>query len=118
MNNLSDYDPRWCDGHFCPKDCDRCPYRAENRGGKRMAEYIGREEAKAKIREKFKFVPARIEINEALNSIPAADVWEVVHCADCAHAEESLVNGCVYCNEMERARIKEGFCAWGERKES
>jgi hypothetical protein len=31
MNNLSDYDPRWCDGHYCPKDCDRCPYRAENR---------------------------------------------------------------------------------------
>ena len=24
MNNLSDYDPRWCDGHFCPKDCDHC----------------------------------------------------------------------------------------------
>lgn len=51
-----------------------------------------------------------------LKEIPAADVWEVVHCADCAHAEESLVSGCVYCNEMERARIKEGFCAWGERR--
>jgi len=51
-----------------------------------------------------------------LKEIPAADVWEVVHCSDCAHAEESLVSGCVYCNEMERARIKEGFCAWGERK--
>ena len=55
---------------------------------------------------------------DAISAIPVADVWEVVHCADCAHAEESLVNGCVYCNEMERARIKEGFCAWGERKES
>lgn len=53
-----------------------------------------------------------------LKEIPAADVWGVVHCADCAHAEESLVSGCVYCNEMERARIKEGFCAWGERKAS
>lgn len=48
--------------------------------------------------------------------VPAADVEEVVHCADCVHAEESLVSGCVYCNEMERARIKEGFCSWGERK--
>ena len=43
-----------------------------------MAEYIERETAKAKIREKFKFVPARIEINEVLNSIPAADVRPVV----------------------------------------
>ena len=41
-----------------------------------MAEYIERETAKAKIREKFKFVPARIEINEVLNSIPAADAIE------------------------------------------
>ena len=43
-----------------------------------MAEYIERETAKAKIMEKFKFVPARIEINEVLNSIPAADVRPVV----------------------------------------
>jgi len=43
-----------------------------------MAEFIDREVAKAKIREKFKFVPARIEINEVLNSIPAADVRPVV----------------------------------------
>jgi len=56
------------------------------------------------------------DVLDELEDFPAADVWEVVHCADCAHAEESLVSGCVYCNEMERARIKEGFCAWGERK--
>lgn len=55
---------------------------------------------------------------DAISAIPDADVWEVVHCADCVHAEESIVSGWVYCNEMERARIKEGFCAWGERKES
>lgn len=58
------------------------------------------------------------DVLDDLEDLPAADVWEVVHCADCVHAEESLVSGCVYCNEMERARIKEGFCAWGERKES
>ncbi len=45
-----------------------------------------------------------------------ADVVEVVRCYDCVHAEESLVSGFVYCNEMERARIKEGFCAWGEKR--
>ncbi len=32
MNNYADYDPAWCDGHFCPRDCEICTYRAENRG--------------------------------------------------------------------------------------
>lgn len=58
------------------------------------------------------------DVLDNLEDFPAADVCEFVHCADCVHAEESLVSGCVYCNEMERARIEEGFCAWGERKES
>ena len=42
-------------------------------------EYISREEAKAKIREKFKKLADRIEVNEVLNSIPAADVQPVRH---------------------------------------
>lgn len=32
MNNYSDYDEEWCEGHYCPRDCEICPYRAENRG--------------------------------------------------------------------------------------
>ena len=31
MNNYQDYDPKYCDGHYCPRDCERCAYRAENR---------------------------------------------------------------------------------------
>ena len=31
MNYYSDYDPVWCDGHECPKNCDRCQWREENR---------------------------------------------------------------------------------------
>lgn len=31
MNNYEDYDPVYCDGHYCPRDCEICPYRAENR---------------------------------------------------------------------------------------
>lgn len=31
MNNYQDYDPKWCDGHFCPRDCEICSFRAENR---------------------------------------------------------------------------------------
>ena len=32
-NNYEDYDPSWCDGHHCPRDCERCEYRAEEREG-------------------------------------------------------------------------------------
>lgn len=32
MNNYSDYDPEYCDGHECPRDCEVCPWREENRG--------------------------------------------------------------------------------------
>ena len=28
---MHEYDPEWCDGHYCPKDCEKCPFRAENR---------------------------------------------------------------------------------------
>lgn len=25
MNNYELYDPAYCDGHFCPRDCEKCP---------------------------------------------------------------------------------------------
>lgn len=73
-----------------------------------MAEYIERETAKAKIREKFKFVPARIEINEVLNSIPAADVRPVVLCRDCMLRQ--------YC-KFAQYLGEDGFCSNGEKRE-
>ena len=30
-NNYSDYDPKWCDGQFCPRDCDICGRNAAER---------------------------------------------------------------------------------------
>lgn len=24
MNNYSDYDPEWCNGHYCCRDCEKC----------------------------------------------------------------------------------------------
>ena len=30
-NYYSDYDPEWCDGHECPRDCDICRYNIEHR---------------------------------------------------------------------------------------
>lgn len=31
MKNIPYYTPEICDGHYCPKDCDGCQYREENR---------------------------------------------------------------------------------------
>lgn len=85
-----------------------------------MAEYIDREVAKAKIREKFKFVPARIEINEVLNSIPAADVRPVVLCRDCRHRDPE--DHKCDCGQLERAGcvfpVDDNYwCAHGEKWE-
>lgn len=27
MNNYADYVPEVCDGHLCPRDCDKCPWQ-------------------------------------------------------------------------------------------
>lgn len=94
-----------------------------------MAEYIERDKAIRALQFRCRILKTRgaktaadiveryaIRTIANKDSVPNDDVWEFVHCADCVHAEESLVNGCVYCNEMERARNKAGFCAWGERR--
>lgn len=44
-----------------------------------MTDYISREAAKQRIRDSFPDLAHRCEINAILNSIPAADVVEVVH---------------------------------------
>lgn len=31
MSNYEDYDEKWCSGHYCPRDCEICECRAENR---------------------------------------------------------------------------------------
>ena len=75
-----------------------------------MIEYIIREEAKAKIREKFKKLADRIEVNEVLNSIPAADVQPVKHgkwertptwwisCSECGNEPPNETNvATLYC---------------------
>lgn len=30
-NDYTDYDPAYSDGHPCPRDCESCPYGADNR---------------------------------------------------------------------------------------
>lgn len=82
-----------------------------------MSEYIDREAALEAV-SIGNLHPGIVEaLRSIIEEIPAADVRPIVYCRDCKHAEESMVSGCVYCNEMERARINEGWCDWGEMKE-
>lgn len=32
-DDYSEYDPEYCEGHYCPKDCSHCSYREELREG-------------------------------------------------------------------------------------
>lgn len=62
-----------------------------------------------------------------LNSIPAADVVEVVRCGQCKHSREldrsdyyenSFVDGCVWCMMGRGDGVaKDQFCDEGERKD-
>lgn len=54
------------------------------------------------------------EVSTLVNDAPSIDI---VRCGECKYSEESLVNGCVYCNEMDRAISEKGFCHRGERDE-
>ena len=87
-----------------------------------MAEYIDREATLNAIENAFdretilnRFV-RKIAII-AVKKMPAADVRQVVYCRNCVFSEESLVNGCVYCNQIERVTLEEGWCSWGEPRE-
>lgn len=70
-----------------------------------VTDYISREAAKQRIRDSFSDLAHRCEINAILNSIPAADVVEVVRCKDCTYFSH------VKCQE-ERAGLCEHFDAY------
>lgn len=48
---------------------------------------------------------------------PTVDAVEVVRCKDCYFTEESMVDGCVWCNEHAKNMLDNDFCSYGERKE-
>lgn len=91
-----------------------------------MSDYISRVAAINRLQEiandyedagyKDEFYAADYCLHHIIELPIAADVWEVVHCKDCANADETTRSGCVYCHEMERDRINEGWCAWGRKR--
>ena len=73
-------------------------------------EYISREAAKVKIREKFKTLKDRIEINEVLNSIPAAEV-QPVRQGRWQYETETEMFQCSVCGGMA-VRNEYPYCHW------
>ena len=55
-------------------------------------------------------------LSAKLSGVNLGELVEVVRCKDCKESEESLVNGCVYCNKMERAISDDGYCHYAERR--
>lgn len=60
-----------------------------------------------------------MDVLDAAEDFPAADVVPVVLCKDCYYADYSgMGNGTVWCMEMERAIQETDFCSRGKREES
>ena len=84
-----------------------------------MAEYIEREATC-----KFCFHFGVCDILDPLHGgvpcdkfIPAADVVEVVRCGQCKHAtEDIIVEGVCYCHKIQQGMFLDGFCSYGERR--
>lgn len=80
-----------------------------------MAEYIEREKVMdALLYEQYGYL-----CEDAIKSIPAADVWPVVLCKHCQYWKR-LGNTthfvCTYVHGVEFVRAADDFCSRGERK--
>ena len=92
-----------------------------------MSDYIKREDAidacleetSTKWSTKEEAEEGRI-IASVIESLPSADVVEVVRCKDCKHHEELLNNndGNVLCwvHGLDVIVDRNGYCSYGERK--
>lgn len=81
-----------------------------------MDDYIRRGEAIEQFEDSTSAIPeklARIRIE----SVPAADVVEVVRCADCKYDERCMFQDFVRDERVEPYDKTEFFCADGKRKD-
>lgn len=92
-----------------------------------MAEYIEREKVKDELLTWAVLIRnPRLMLREdalcVIDSIPAADVVEVVRCRYCKHSNwwQETCHGRIryYCKKLCRQTYKDGFCSYGERRDS
>lgn len=83
-------------------------------------EYITKSEAIEAACNAVELFPSEYhEMENAIHSIPAADVMEVIRCRECKYSHEDEIFGNRWCESHYGCRkVKdEGFCDLGERKE-
>lgn len=93
-------------------------------------DFISREAAISKIRDEgvlggdYDAYEREEDVVNTLNSIPAADVVEVVRCADCVHYNDKMEMYCDvvctirhYCDSSPIIVGKDDFCSSGKRKD-
>lgn len=78
-----------------------------------MAEYIDRQAAINVVKKWFDFIELNGDICiDGLNSLPAADVVEVVRCKDCInHRQNGLCEGWSRYGTINTP--DDAFCSWG-----
>ena len=88
-----------------------------------MAEYIEREALIKFIESHFPyrcscdFYDGQKDCINQINAFPAADVVEVVRCGQCRHAtDDIIVEGVCYCHKIQQGMFLDGFCSYGERR--
>ena len=83
-------------------------------------EYITKSEAIEAACNAVELFPSEYhEMENAIHSIPAADVMEVIRCRECKYSHEDEIFGNRWCESHYGCRkVKhEGFCDLGEKKE-
>lgn len=85
-------------------------------------EYIERDAAIKAAVNGLRGVPsvAALEMVEALEDVPAADVVEVVRCKDCKHRNTpdcKMWYQCVICGDYHHWERDDYYCSYGVRKE-
>lgn len=88
-----------------------------------MSDYIKREDAVERIKidcDRFGHVPKRVVkfFTLGMESVPSADVVEVVRCKDCKHWQKNTE----FCSKFSTLSVTHrmppwAFCCLGERKE-
>lgn len=91
-----------------------------------MAEYIER----AEVLKKFEEIKSSVDITfadalyldgvmELIDSVPSADVVEVVRCRDCVRRTPSAdLSNSVLCTWLHDLSMpKDGYCSYGERED-
>ena len=90
-------------------------------GSKSMSEYIKREDAIGALLDKYVDYAGLVD---SIESVPSADVVEVVRCKDCKYYREYVSNRgsalmcfCPCCISGQGKKKPTDYCSYGERKD-